>query len=97
MAMKDWNGDGKINGMDHYIEGEIFKDSSGTKGSSHRWREGNLSCFGFIISVDIGFVLEAIIFILLGIDVNDVPTIILLVVLLACIYPVASVLKKIGI
>lgn len=91
MAMKDWNGDGKINGMDHYIEGEIFKDSS------DKPRRGDSSGFRIAISIGGGLFLEALLFLFLGIEVSNVPTIIIAAIWIFFSHFVSSALKKIGV
>lgn len=98
MAMYDWNHDGKKDWQDDYIEYQIYKDVMGEDDeSSYTPRRGNgMSTFGAIISVVAGLVGQCLLYMMLGIDVEDVPVIVM-IILWAVISAVAAVIvEKMG-
>ena len=98
MAMYDWNHNGKNDMADNFIEYQIYKDVTGQKGeSSYTPSRGNgMSTFGAIISVIAGLFLQAAVYVALGIDVDDVPVLVI-IILWAVFSTIAAVLvDKIG-
>ena len=81
MATHDWNNDGRNDMMDNYIEYQIYKDVTGQNDEpSYTTSRGNgMSTFGAIISVIAGLVLQAVLYTVLGIDVDDVPVLIIII------------------
>ena len=97
MAFHDWNGDGKRDSQDSFIDYQIYqhctKKSSSTSGGSHG---GGISTFGAIISVIAGLVLQAILYTALDIDVDHVPVIMIIVLWGLCSTLAAVVADRIG-
>ena len=78
MAMHDWNHDGKKDMVDNFIEYQIYKDVTGQKDEpSYTPSRGNdMSTFGAIVSVIAGLLLQSALYVTLGIDVDDVPVLV---------------------
>lgn len=98
MAMHDWNQNGKKDMGDDYIEYQIYKDVTGQKNEPiHTQRSGNgMSTFGAIISVIAGLVLQAVVYMGLGIEVEDVPVFVIIVLWVVFSAIAAVVVDKIG-
>lgn len=99
MATHDWNHDGKNDMMDNYIEYQIYKDVTGQNDEpSYTPSRGNgMSTFGGIVSVIAGLVLQSVLYVTLGIDVDDVSVIIILILWAVFSTISAMVVDKIGI
>ena len=98
MAMYDWNHDGKKDWQDNFIEYQIYKNateqkdkSSYTPGSSN-----GMSTLGAIVSVVGGFVLQALLYMVLEIDVDDVPGFVILILWVLFSVMIAVIVDKIG-
>lgn len=98
MAMYDWNHDGKKDVMDDYIEYQIYKDVTGHKDkpSYTPSRGGGMSTFGAIISVIAGLLLQTGLYMGLGIDVDDVPVLVIVILWIVFSAVAAVVVDKIG-
>ena len=98
MATHDWNHDGKNDMMDNYIEYQIYKDVTGQNDEpSYTSCRGNgMSTFGTIISVIAGLVLQAALYTGLGIDVDDVPVLVIIILWVVFSAIAAVVVDKIG-
>ena len=98
MAMYDWNHNGKRDMGDNYIEYQIYKDVTGQNDkSSYTPSRGNgMSTFGAIISVIAGLVLQAALYTGLGIDVDDVPILVIIILWIVFSTITAVVVDKIG-
>ena len=98
MATHDWNNDGKNDMMDNYIEYQIYKDVTGQNDApSYTPSRGNgMSTFGAIISVIAGLVLQAVLYTVLGIDVDDVPVLVIIILWVVFSAIAAVVVDKIG-
>lgn len=98
MAMYDWNRNGKRDMGDNYIEYQIYKDVTGQNDkSSYTPSRGNgMSTFGAIISVIAGLVLQAALYTGLGIDVDDVPVLVIIILWIVFSVIAAVVVDKIG-
>lgn len=81
MAMYDWNHDGKKDGIDNFIEYNMYKESTGQSNDNFysSGHGGGISGFGAILSVIAGLVGQAIIYMALGIEVEDVPVIVMII------------------
>ncbi len=84
MAMYDWNHNGKNDMADDFMEYQIYKDVMGQDDeSSYTPRRsssgGGTSTFGAIISVIAGFIMQVILYMILGIDVENVPVIVIII------------------
>lgn len=81
MAMHDWNHNGKKDWQDNLIEHQIYKDVTGQKKEpSYTSSRGNgISTFGAIVSVIAGLFLQSALYVALGIDVDDVPILVIVV------------------
>ena len=100
MAMFDWNGNGNNNDVaDNFIEYQIYQEISGeNEQSSYTPSRGNgMSTFGAVVSVIAGLVLQSALYVTLGIDVDDVPVIIILILWVVFSTIAAMVVDKIGI
>ena len=100
MAMFDWNGNGNNNDVaDNFIEYQIYQEISGeNEQSSYTPSRGNgMSTFGAVVSVIAGLVLQSALYVTLGIDVDDVPVIIILILWAVFSTIAAMVVDKIGI
>ena len=76
MAMFDWNGNGKKNDReDNLIEYEVYKDIENKK--DHRTSD-SISSFCAILSCFAGLFLQVLMYDALGIEVEDVPAIVLI-------------------
>jgi hypothetical protein len=76
MAVYDWNHDGKKDFTDDYIEYRIFQDSMKKSESYTPKSSGGISTFGAIAAIILGLVVLALFYSLLGIEVDDVPAIV---------------------
>lgn len=74
MSMFDWNQDGKKDMVDNYIEYRVFKDCANKNETATSNSSGNgMSTFGAIISVIAGLFIQSALYGALGIEVEDVP------------------------
>ena len=98
MATHDWNHDGKNDMIYNYIEYHVYKDVTGQNDEpSYTPSRGNgMSTFGAIISVIAGLVLQAVLYTVLGIDVDDVPVLIIIILWVVFSAIAAVVVDKIG-
>ena len=98
MAMYDWNHNGKKDMADNFIEYQIYKDVTGQKDEpSYTPSRGNgMSTFGAIVSVIAGIFLQAALYVALGIDVDDVPVLVIIILWVVFSAIVAVVVDKIG-
>lgn len=98
MALYDWNHDGKKDWQDNIIEYQIYKESTGQSDeSSYTPRSGNgMSTFGAIISVIAGLFLQAALYTMLGIDVDDVPVLVIIILWAVFSTLAALAVEKIG-
>ena len=80
MALFDWNWDGKIDMQDNFIEYEVYRRANKNRKqpTGRRYRKG-ISGAGVFIGMIVGLVMEAMVFMFLGIDIEDVPLIIHLI------------------
>ena len=96
MAVHDWNGDGKKDFCDDFIEYQIYKDVTGDNDHASG-SGGNGTCLVTILSAIVGFILPAILFTSLGIGVDSViATVIYLILWFVCTIFCGIVLIKIG-
>jgi hypothetical protein len=92
--MYDWNGNGKYDEQDAFIDYQIYHDCSNNQGTPHRSSSNGMSTFGAILCTVGGFIGAALIIALLGIE--DVPGL-LIVVLWVVVSVILSVfVGKIG-
>lgn len=98
MAMLDWNHDGKKDMVDNFIEYQIYKDVTGQKDEpSYIPSRGNgMSTFGAIVSVIAGLFLQSALYVTLGIDVDDVPVLVIIILWAVFSTIAAVVVDKIG-
>ena len=98
MATHDWNHDGRNDMMDNYIEYQIYKDVTGQNDEpSYTPSRGNgMSTFGAIISVIAGLFLQAALYVALGIDVENVPVLVIIILWVVFSTLAAVVVDKIG-
>ncbi|MCI6497506.1 MAG: hypothetical protein MSA21_01170 [Lachnospiraceae bacterium] len=98
MAMYDWNHNGKKDMSDNYIEYQIYKDMTGRNDEpSYSPSRGNgMSTFGAIISVIAGLVLQATLYMGLGIEVDDVPVFVIIILWVVFSAIAAVAVDKIG-
>ena len=98
MAMHDWNHDGKKDMVDNFIEYQIYKDVTGQQNEpSYTPSRGNgMSTFGAIIRVIAGLFLQAALYVALGIDVDDVPVFVIIILWTVFSAIAAVVVEKMG-
>lgn len=98
MATHDWNHIGKNDMADNFIEYQIYKDVTGQNNeSSYTPSRGNgMSTFGAIISVIAGLFLQAALYVALGIDVENVPVLVIIILWVVFSTLAAVVVDKIG-
>lgn len=98
MALYDWNHDGKKDWQDNTIEYQIYKESTGQEDTpSYKPSRGNgMSTFGAAISVVAGLFLQAALYTMLGIDVDDVPVLVIIILWVVFSTLTALVVEKIG-
>ena len=98
MAMYDWNHNGKNDMADSFIEYQIYKDVTGQKDEpSYTPSRGNgMSTFGAIVSVIAGLFMQAALYVALGIDVDDVPVFVIIILWAIFSAIAAVVVEKIG-
>ena len=98
MATHDWNHDGRNDMMDNYMEYQIYKDVTGQNDEpSYTPSKGHgMSTFGAIISVIAGLVLQAALYTGLGIEVDDVPVFVIIILWVVFSAIAAVVVDKIG-
>ena len=81
MAFTDWNGDGKNDIVDDSIEYNLVQNSinnSGTGGGGNR-PSGGGSTSSAVLCAIAGLVEDALFFALLGIDADDIPIVVLVI------------------
>jgi hypothetical protein len=92
--MYDWNGNGKYDEQDAFIDYQIYHGDEKNTGTPHRSSSNGMSTFGAILCTVGGFVGAALIIALLGIE--DAPGL-LIVVLWVVVSVILSVFaEKIG-
>lgn len=98
MAMYDWNHNGKKDMADNFIEYQIYKDVTGQKNeSSYTPSRGNgMSTFGAIICVIAGLFIQSALYVSLGIDVDDVPVLVIIILWVVFSSITAVLVDKIG-
>lgn len=98
MALYDWNRDGKNDMMDNFIEYQIYKDVTGEKDkpSYTPSKSNGMSTFGAIVIVIAGLVLQVALYVALGIDVEDVPVLVIIILWAVFSAIAAVVVDKIG-
>lgn len=81
MSMYDWNCNGKKDMADNFIEYQIYKDVTGQSDEpSYTPSRGNeMSTFGAIVSVIAGLFLQSVLYVTLGIDVDNVPVLVIII------------------
>lgn len=97
MAFVDWNGNGKNDIQDDFIEYQIYqecmKNNNAASGSNH---SGGMSTFGAILCTIAGLVLQAILYAILGINAENVPVIVIIILWVFFSALTAVVIEKIG-
>lgn len=97
MAMNDWNDNGKNDMGDDFIEYQIYKDSLGSNNYGSHSAGNGISTFGAIVSVVSGFILQAMLYAVLGINVENVPVLVIIILWAVFSMLVAAVAQKAGI
>lgn len=98
MAFYDWNHDGKKNGIDNYIEYNIFKEATkkNNKPSYSSNHGGGISTFGAILAMLAGLFGQFFIYMALGIDVENVPAIVMIILWVVISSVTVALLDYIG-
>lgn len=98
MAMHDWNHNGKNDMADNFTEYQIYKDVTGQNDepSYTPSRGKGMSTFGAIVSVIAGLFLQSALYVSLGIDVDDVPVLVIIILWIVFSAITAVVVDKIG-
>ena len=98
MAMYDWNRNGKKDMVDNFIEYQIYKDVTGQNDEpSYTPSRGNgMSTFGAIVSVMAGLFLQSALYVSLGLDVDDVPVFVIIILWAVFSAIAAVVVEKMG-
>lgn len=98
MALFDWNHDGKKDWKDNCIEYQIYKNATNQKGKSPytSGSGGGEGTFKAIISVVSGLFLQVLLYMALGIDVDDVPGLLILILWIIISSIIAVFLEVIG-
>ena len=98
MVMHDWNHDGKKDMVDNFMEYQIYKDVTGQKDETSYTpsRGSGMSTFGAIVSVLAGLFLQSALYVTLGIDVDDVPVLVIIILWVVFSAIAAVVVDKIG-
>lgn len=97
MAFYDWNHDGKKDFTDDFIEYNIYKESTKNSTSSSYSRGGGISTFGAILSVIAGLVGQVVIYMALGIEVENVPAIVMIILWIVISSIIGAILDNIGV
>lgn len=95
--MYDWNHDGKKDGIDNFIEYNIYKESTGQSNKSSYSRSGGISGFGAILSVIVGLVGQVAIYMASGVEVEDVPVIVMIILWIIISSVTGAILDSIGV
>ena len=84
--------------VDNYIEYQIYKDVTGQKEESSYTpsRRNGMSTFGAVVSVIAGLILQAALYVALGIDVENVPVLVIIILWAVFSTIAAVVVDKIG-
>lgn len=96
MAFYDWNGNGKKDVGDDFIEYQIYKESTSNHNHVSHSSGNGISTFGAILSVIGGLVLQAILYTMLGIEVENVPVLVIIILWAVFSTLCAVVIEKIG-
>lgn len=80
MSLYDWNGDGKKDSTDDFIEFSIYNQVSNDNNNHYtpRSRNGGISTIGLILIVFSGLIGQAIIYTMFDIEVDDVPVFVII-------------------
>ena len=97
MAFYDWNHNGKKDFTDDFIEYNIYNESTKNSKPSSYSRGGGISTFGAILSVIAGLVGQVAIYMMLGVEVEDVPVIIMIILWIVISSITGAILDSIGI
>lgn len=97
MAFYDWNHDGKKDFTDDFIEYNIYKESTKNSKPSSYSGGGGISTFGAILSVIAGLVGQVAIYMMLEVEVEDVPVIIMIILWIVISSITGAILDSIGI
>jgi hypothetical protein len=92
--MYDWNGNGKYDEQDAFIDYQIYHDCSKNQGTPHRSSSNGMSTFGAILCTVGGFVGAALIIALLGIE--DAPGLLIIVLWVVVSVILSIFIEKIG-
>ena len=82
MALRDWNNDGKNDFIEHTIINDEIDNENDDHSHNNYYKQtnkGEISTFGRILSVILGLVLTAVVFTIFDIEVDKVPTLIIII------------------
>lgn len=97
MALYDWNGDGKRDSADNYIEYQIYKSSTGKNSNNGYTSGGNgISTIGAIIATIGGFFGACAILALLG-SGDDISVIVVIILWTICGTGLCAWFEKMGV
>ena len=96
MAMYDWNHDGNNDWKDNFIEYQLYHMQQEEKSPVPTGRGNGMSTFGAILSVVAGLVLQASLYVVLGMDVENVPVLVIVILWVVFSALAAVVLSKLG-
>lgn len=101
MAFFDWNHDGKKDAVDDFIEYNIYEDCTEDTEESNKTsytpsNGGGISNFGVVLSIIAGLVGQVIIYMALGIEVEDVPVIVMIILWVIITTVAGFIAEKIG-
>lgn len=94
MAMHDWNGNSENDWGDNYIEYKIYEDVTRNNNSNGSSGRGDGSCLMTVITMLIGFGIVGGFFEMIG-GAENVPTIIIYIVLIPVLAIIAAVVSEI--
>lgn len=98
MAMYDWNHNGKKDMGDNFIEYQIYKDVTGEKKESSYTpgTSNGMSTFGAVVSIIAGLFIQCALYVTLGIDVENVPVLVIIILWVVISVIVAVIVDIIG-
>lgn len=81
MALHDWNNDGKKDIKDDFIEYTIYNDITKDSKNNHPKAptKKGISTFGAVLSTILGLVLIAFVFTIFDVNIDNVPTFLIII------------------
>lgn len=95
MALHDWNRNGEEDVQDRFIQYQIYKNVMGSNKNNSNSSGDGCGCLLSIVAMFIGIVLTGAFFITLGLEIEELPRIVILIVLIPVVAFIGAFLHSI--